>query len=318
MKNKEGLFYILMATLLFSGMEIAIKATRGAFNPIQLNLLRFGVGALILYPLARRKLYLHGYHLTKRDYIDFNTLGFVCTTFGMTFFTLSVNYIPAHHSALIFAGNIYFAILFAKMILKEYINRFDIAAMTVSFLGLMILINPFHFEGSIIGVVSCLMAAVAFAFYGVLAKLYSRNKPTGGVVTTCYSFIFGTLQLFVLIGISHITGVSEFFSEKNLNLFVQIPILQGITLQNLPYLLYIAIGVTGFGFASYFLAIDKVGVTMTSLVFFIKPVLVPILAYLILGEEIPNRSLTGLGFMIAGSGILFYSNLQKLKMMSRS
>lgn len=315
MKNKEGLFYILMATLLFSGMEIAIKATRGAFNPIQLNLLRFGVGALILYPLARKKLYSNNYSLTPKDYLDFNVLGFVCTTFGMTFFTLSVNYIPAHHSALIFACNIYFSILFAKVILKEYLNFFDIAAMAVSFSGLMILINPFAFEGSIVGVVSCLTSAISFAFYGVLAKLYSRNKPTGGVVTTCYSFIFGTLQLIVLIGISHISVVSEFFLAKELEMFSKIPIFEGITMQNLPALLYIAIGVTGLGFASYFLAIDKVGVTMTSLVFFMKPVLVPILAYLILREEIPSRSLVGLGFMIAGSGILFYSNLRKLKSM---
>lgn len=315
MNNNKGLIYILMATLMFSGMEIAIKATNGAFNPIQLNLIRFTIGAVILYPLARRQLSAKGYRLTAKDYAQFNLLGFVCTTFGMTFFTLSVNYIPAHQSALIFAGNIYFSILFAYVILKEVITRFDLAAMAVSFTGLMILINPFRFEGSAIGVISCLTSAIAFAFYGVLAKLFSRGKPTGGVVTTCYSFIFGSLQLALLIVLSRMEGISGYVVAKGLPIFADIPVIRAVSMDNLPYLLYISIGVTGMGFAFYFLAIDTVGVTMTSLVFFIKPVLVPVLAYLVLGEEIPVRSLVGLGFMLVGSAILFYSNVRKIRAM---
>ena len=45
MKKYFGL--ILIATFLFSTMEIAIKCTDGVFNPIQLNFISFLIGGNI-------------------------------------------------------------------------------------------------------------------------------------------------------------------------------------------------------------------------------------------------------------------------------
>ena len=41
---KRGYLYILITTLLFSSMEVALKLISGQFNPIQLNFSRFLVG----------------------------------------------------------------------------------------------------------------------------------------------------------------------------------------------------------------------------------------------------------------------------------
>ena len=38
---KKGPIYILLATLLFSSMEVALKGLAGSFNPIQITCTRF-------------------------------------------------------------------------------------------------------------------------------------------------------------------------------------------------------------------------------------------------------------------------------------
>lgn len=83
-------------------------------------------------------------------------------------------------------------------------------------------------------------------------------------------------------------------------------------MQNLPVLLYIAIGVTGLGFAGYFLAIDTLGVTMTSLVFFIKPALSPVFAYVFLNEVISRRQFSDC-LLSFGSAMLYYARVKEEK-----
>ncbi len=313
MRDKKGLLYILMATVFFSSMEVAVKATNGAFNPVQLNFLRFMVGGIILFPFAQKKLREHQYKLQKSDYVRFAFLGFMCIVFSMTFYTLCLSYIPAHEGAIIFAGNTYFSILFAALLLKEKMNLQTITALIISFVGMMIIINPLHLEGSSAGVLICIGAAVSFALYGVLGKLLTKGRPTGGIVMTCYADLFGVAELALLMAWTHISSVSQFFLSHGLKHFASIPYIQGISMQNLPVLLYIAIGVTGLGFAGYFLAIDTLGVTMTSLVFFIKPALSPVFAYVFLNEVISGRSLFGLSFVIIGSAMLYYARVKEEK-----
>ena len=54
---KRTYFSVLASTFLFSSMEISLKIAGAAFNAIQLNLLRFFIGGLVLVPLA-----LHDLH----------------------------------------------------------------------------------------------------------------------------------------------------------------------------------------------------------------------------------------------------------------
>ncbi len=53
---KKGYLYIVIATLFFSSMEIALKSVSGQFNAVQMNLTRFLIGGLVLIPFALRTL----------------------------------------------------------------------------------------------------------------------------------------------------------------------------------------------------------------------------------------------------------------------
>lgn len=119
--------------------------------------------------------------------------------------------------------------------------------------------------------------------------------------------------MLLLIFLSRIGAVSAFFMQSGLNAFADIPILQGINLQTLPNLIYIGICVTGFGYAFYFLAMGATSAATASLVFFIKPVLAPLLALIILHDPITVNMVIGIVFILAGSLISFIPGFKPRK-----
>lgn len=260
-------------------------------------------------PLAIKKLRKNNYILNTSDYIKFAILGFVQIVVAMSFYTVSISYIPAYTSAIIFSCNTFFSIVFAYLILKEKIYVSTIIALCFSFLGIFVISNPGKFKG--VGVFICITAAILFSLYGVLGKKFSKGLPIGGIVLTAYSFLFGVAELFICIMLSNISVVSNFLISHNLKVLANIPMFSGINSHSILPLAFMCIGVTGIGFASYFIALEKLPVSTVSLVFFIKPVLAPIIAFFILGEVIIFRNAIGLVLISIGSLILFISSLKR-------
>ena len=145
----------------------------------------------------------------------------------------------------------------------------------------------------------------------MLSKYFTKGSPIGGIVVTSYGFLFGVFELFILIMISRIATVSQFLNANNLKVLADIPILSGISIDTALPLIFICVGVTGLGFASYFAAIDALPMSTVSLVFFIKPVLAPIFAFLALGEIIVQKNIIGLLLIVIGSCILYINSLKK-------
>lgn len=122
---------------------------------------------------------------------------------------------------------------------------------------------------------------------------------------TTFTFLFGAAELLIGIGLSHLPVVTRALANPGLKDFVNIPVVQGISWSSLPMLAYIGIGVTGLGFAFYFIAMERSDVSTASLVFFIKPGLAPIMAAIILGERIPGLTIVGIVIILLGSVISF-------------
>lgn len=87
--------------------------------------------------------------------------------------------------------------------------------------------------------------------------------------------------------------------------FARIPFFKGLDVEVLPIFAYISLCVTGIGFASYFMAIEETSASTAAIVFYIKPALAPILAFLILGESIAPSTVARIAFIAMGSAIAF-------------
>lgn len=84
-------------------------------------------------------------------------------------------------------------------------------------------------------------------------------------------------------------------------MFQDVPFLQGLTGQTLPYFLFIGIVNTALGYVFHMLAIEKTSAIHGSLVFFFKPILAPLFALAVLGEAVTPPILLGIVCFLAGS-----------------
>lgn len=303
---KRGYIDIFLSTILFSTMEIALKLVSNQFNPIQMTFLRFFIGGIVLLPLAIKNTKSP---LKKDDFKFFAVQGFICVVVSMVFFQLAVEYGKASIVAILFSCNPVFVVLFAYFMVNEKIYKTTIISLIISVLGMLCIMNPLNMTNNVNSIIFAILAAVTFALYGVTGK--KKSNEFGGVAQSCFSFIMGSVEMLILILLTKISFVSNFFSNHGLKMFANIPILKGITLQNLPSLIYIGIFVTGLGYTFYFLAMEKTTAATASLVFYIKPALAPILALIILKEDIAINTILGIVLIILSSGITFAANSKR-------
>jgi drug/metabolite transporter (DMT)-like permease len=285
-------------------MEIALKLYSLGLNPIQLNLLRFSVGALVLLLPSIKSLQKRGVRLGGSDFAFFALTGFLCVVVSMTLYQLAVTQGRASLVAVLFSCNPVFVIPLAALFLGERLRGKTVLSLAASLAGMALIAVPLFSSkagGEGPAMIFALLSAFVFAIYGVVGK--SRTSRYGGLALTCLSFIMGCLELLALIGVSHIAPVAEALRGSGLSAFAAIPIFRGFSLSGLPGFLYIAVFVTGLGYAFHFLGIDTMGATKGSFVFFIKPALAPLLALAILGEALSPAMVGGILLILAGSGV---------------
>jgi drug/metabolite transporter (DMT)-like permease len=303
------LVYIVLATILFSSMEIALKTIAGRFNALQLNFLRFGIGGLFLLPFALRSLKKRGVSLGPRDWAFLALSGLTCVVLSMGLYQLAIQYCKASIVAVLFSCNPVFVIPLAALFLKERIRGSTLVSLAASVAGMLCIVDPAGLgAGGALGgigpgIALTLGSAAVFAAYGVMGK--ARGGRMGGLATTAFSFILGSVELLVLIALSHAPLMARALRSLGLGSFADIPLTAGLELGILPIFAYISLCVTGIGYAAYFMAIESSSAATASLVFYVKPALAPILALAILGEAIAPSTIAGILLVTLGSAIAF-------------
>ncbi|POH09289.1 hypothetical protein BGL38_04235 [Fructilactobacillus sanfranciscensis] len=298
---KKSLIYVFISTVLFSLMEIALKIAGNQFNPIQLKLIRFTLGGLVILPFAISRLKKLHHKLHWEDWKIFSLTGFLCVVVSMTLYQLAILYGEPAIVAVLFSCNPVFALIFAYFILHENVSRSDIISLVLSVIGLLVIIDPFKVTNPI-GVSLAILAAATFGFYGIMSQASSLKVHLDGVVMTGFTFIAGAAELLVIILITKIPSIANWMNSiRWLKEFSDIPIFTNVNLPNLWILAFVGLAVTGGGFAFYFLALQDGGVSMASLVFFFKPVLSPIFAFFLIGEDINLPTMIGIAIIICGS-----------------
>ena len=237
--------------------------------------------------------------MEKADLQYFAFLGTIGIVISMMLYQMATVHANASVVAVLFSSNPLFVMLLAYLILKEPIHLRNIIALLLDIVGIICIIDPFNMDAELAGIVLTLSATLLFAFYTVLGK--RKCYKFGGLVVTCFGFLFGSVELMALAALGHIPIVADFLIAHGLQNFANVPFITGYTWQNLPMVLFVYLGVTGLGFASYFTAMEKTSANTAALVFFFKPVLAPILAFLILHEEIPFHMIVGILFILCGS-----------------
>jgi drug/metabolite transporter (DMT)-like permease len=289
-------------------MEVMLKlpAVSGVFHPMQITVDRFLIGGLCLIPFAIASLKKKEVTLTPAHLRYFALTGLLCVPLSMVLFQLSVVYGHANVVAVLFSGNPIFVTFLAFLILRETIHWNNILALLFEVSGIIAIINPFSSNTTVnlLSVGLVIMSALLFSLYSVLGK--RMTKTYGGIVVTCFSFLFGSVELFALLVLGHLVPVAHFYHSIGLSIFCDVPFLAGISSATLPYFLFICLINSAAGYVFHMLAMEKTNAHMTNLIFFFKPILAPIIAFLALHEAITSNMVVGIVFFLLGSlsGIL--------------
>ena len=296
MNRKRGYLYILLAAMIYSTTEVALKGLGGVFAPMQITVERVLIGALFLLPFALCSLRQNAIRLTRSDWSYFALLGFLTVTLHMSLLQMAVLHMDASATSIIYSGNPVFALAAAHLILHEPLKRNHLIAIGVELIGILFILNPAKLEVSPRGFAEILTATVLFAMYGTLCKL--RIPRLGGLVITTFNMVLGGLELLLL---GHIPAVGALYRSLGLDIFADVPFFAGFTLRSALLLCYVGIFCAAIGFLLTAKITEYTSATEASFVYLIKPVLATLLAVVCFRETISVNRMIGLVFFLAAS-----------------
>jgi drug/metabolite transporter (DMT)-like permease len=280
----KGYIYLTISILIFGPFEVISKLVHG-IDAIQLNFLRFLIGGLALLPFAIQDIRRRKIVIRPRDLFSMIGLGILYIPISMVFLQVAIQNTSASLSTFVFSSNPVFIAIFAAWILKEKPNTFIVISITLGFVGLLFISNPFNDTFDIYFLHLC-FSAITFAFYNVLMR-----KTTGK---------FGNLVAFTIVVICGTIALGLYL------LVMGIPWFAGISMGNILPLLYLGVLGSGITFVSYYKGMELTSTNVGSIVFFFKPIQGTIYAIIILNERLTTGFIIGASLSVLGSVVMIY------------
>jgi len=292
---KKVLLYVFISTMMFSTMEVVLKLAANHLDAFQLTLVRFAIGGLFLLPFAIIEIRRNHTVISLKDFLYLSAMGILCICISMVIFQIGVEHSKASSAAVIFCINPMFTLLFAHFITDEKLNRKKVLSLVFGLLGIVFMANPFQMEqgNTVLGLLGIIGAALTFGLYSAMGKrTIARIR---GITQTCITFLVGTIVMAVFTVISGR------------------PIVAGITTDNILMVLYVGVMITGCGYIFYFKAMEASDAATASIVFFLKPVVAPVIAVIALREAIHLNGIIGIVLILVGSYINLRGSGRKSK-----
>jgi len=260
---KNGILYVIITAVLFTTFEPVCKLFSDVVDPYAITALRFFIGSLILLPFSAVEIVKKKIKLQAKDYLVMTLLGVLFICVSMVFLQMAVKMADSPALiAIIFSSNSVFTIIFSVFFLKVRITKQNTAGIILCIFG-VILCADFTQGSNAMSVILGLLSAITFSIYTVLAKKYMTK--VSGVIQTGISFFSGSAILLIIL------------------LLCGIKVTDGIDSSNILLFLYVAIFVTGVGYAAYFAAMKAGGAQLAAISFMVKPILTPFATFFING-----------------------------------
>ena len=264
MKQSTSYTILIIAALMWSMGGLFIKLVN--LNPMVITGIRsLGAAAVLLIYIKKPKLYWNRYFLA----------GILAYSMMVILYVLSMRLTTAANAIFLeFTAPIY-VVAFSYFLLNERINRFDIFAMVIIFLGMgLFFMDELSFYG-FWGNILALLAGVCLALVTVLIR---KEKESA------FEIVFFGNALTTIICLPFI--IQGFSSTTQVDWFIIFGL--GIFQLGIPYLLYTTA-------LKYVSALDAILVGM------LEPVFNPIWVYIFVGEAMGEWAFIGAALVIIGT-----------------
>ena len=279
-QNLPGLLCLLTTVVLFSTLEAVSKGILDRARAFQITFWRFLTGGLLLWVLCavRRDI-----RIERKDVGAMVLLGFIGATLSMNLlqYSLSLPGTKASVVAVIFSSNPVFVFLFQSLKDRRRLTLRQWAGLGVCVLGLAALFMQDLFTG-VGNPVALLLVVAASALYG-LYTVRGRELAVkyGSLKYNAYTFIAGSVLMIPVLLVMKLSLIPTDMSI-------------------LPTIGYLSLFVTGIAYWTYFTGLKKLGADKGSLVFFLKPPMATLVAWVLLGEMPGPALIASVALELAG------------------
>ncbi len=230
------------------------------------------------------------FKVDKKDFLWLFLAGVTGATLNVGFFLYGLKLTTAMSSQAIFTTAPIITAILAHFFLKERINRIQIFAVILGFLGAAVIATKDFFEkgssqsGNLLGDMLIFLAAVSWVFYILLSKRLSKKYSP--ITITFYSFLVSSVIFAPLAVLENIHGNAWLNNLGSAGIF-------GI--------LYQSIFSSVIAFSAYQTGIRLTSAFTAGVILYLNPVATTIFAVYILGEKISTAFIIGTLFIITGS-----------------
>lgn len=284
----KGVFFALLATVVWSGNFIVGRELVGSVPPVTLAAARWGMAFCMIFPFALPSLRRDWGHL--RAHWKFYT---VISLIGISFFN-TVLYYAAHtvsalNMSLIAITAPLFTLLLSRILWGEPLSYSRAVGLVIVLVGVVLLIA----RGDIQTLLSLsfqmadllvLLGALSFSIYTLLV----RKKPEGAGQLTFLSVTFGLGMLFLLP-----LSAWEIAAGAPVH----------ITPKVLWLLVYLGAGPSLLSFWCWSLAIQHIGASRASLIYYTLPLFCGVEAVIFLQEPVLWVHYVSGAFILGGLGL---------------
>ena len=275
---------LTMAAMVWGGSVVAQKVALGPFSPVETSVLR-GLGALaILIPLWLWK--EGGERFSKKDWGRFGVLGLgvlgnhLLVLFGLQF-------IGAGAAGIIIGVSPVITAFLSSLILKDVPLRVIWQGCLVSFVGVVVITGRGGMEGvgsnPVLGGTLILSALVSWALYTIgCRRTMDRFSPLTVTWTTLMISLLFEIPLLVVNHKMLLSGIDT------------VPISGWVAL------VYVMVFATALGQQAWLYGVDGVGPSRAGIFGNLIPVSALFFSFLILGESVGLREISGIGLILLG------------------
>lgn len=286
-----GYSFLLFTGINFGTLEV-ISKLMPHLVPMQMSFLRFLIGGLVILPFGLIDVRRRKTPVGLKDMVLVTLLGTLLIPVSMTLLQFSVTKVAASLVAFIFSANPMIIATLAAIILKERLGRVEAAFIALGMVGMLLIVRPFgaDFDANVL---YPLASVLLFGLYIVLARKLSRKL--GSLFVTSSAILAGS----VVLGI--------YATATGLNL------VGNISPNDLLYLAYLGIVVSGLAYVTYFRGMDMTSTNTGSIVFFIKALVAAVLSAISLGEVLSPSVYAGAAFIALGIFMMIIGNAVRAK-----
>lgn len=289
MKNTGVYLSVIAAMIMWSLTFVWFKIANRVMGPFTIVFLRLLVSSVILLLVAWLAKLLQP--IRGKDFYRYLILATIYPVVYFVAESIGLTLIQASLAAVIISTIPLFVPVGAYILYRERLSALNIAGVAISFIGILVVVMKpdLSFSAAPAGFALMILAVLSAVSYTLIVKKMTE-RYTAFTITT-YQNIFGTILFLPLFLI---------FEAGDFKL-------SDMTLEAALNLAFLAVFGSSLAFILFNYGVKVLGAARTELFSNIIPVLTAVFAYIMLGEPLGLRKVTGIAVVLTG---LFLSQVR--------